>query len=486
LKKPISLKWKIGKYLLAFAILTVAVIFLFQVILLEPMYERSKIHSVEEVSDAVIQAIANGNDSNTIMRMAAQSDTCVQTYTSLRNDGSSGTATLAGNGGCMVYSLNNSSVTEYVALAEANNGSYLTTVTQSQAYPSESKNSRNNTDMTDDKGEVKNIIYTRLVSINDEKDIVIVSGILTPLSATTQTLSSQMWYIGVFLVIAILILTWLIYKEIAKPLVEINKAAKQIPQGKYEMNPNTNRYLEAQELNATLTDAAEDIQVADKAKRDLIANVSHDLRTPLTMISGYGEMMQDLPEEKTDENLQVIIDESKRLNALVNDLLDLSKMQSNKIELKEEYVDITTLVETQLRKYDVYVMRDGFNIEKELGASAIIYADAKRMEQVFNNFMTNAINYSGEQKHIIVREKLMKDRVRIEVQDFGEGIDEKNLSKVWDRYYKIDKEHVRVSNGSGIGLSLCHEILEMHHAKYGVESKVGVGSTFWFEFPIVR
>jgi signal transduction histidine kinase len=100
--------------------------------------------------------------------------------------------------------------------------------------------------------------------------------------------------------------------------------------------------------------------------------------------------------------------------------------------------------------------------------------------------MTNAINYSGEKKQIIVREIFDQDNVKIEVQDFGEGIDEKNLSKVWDRYYKIDKEHVRVSNGSGIGLSLCHEILEMHHAKYGVESKVGQGSTFWFSFPIVK
>jgi signal transduction histidine kinase len=353
-----------------------------------------------------------------------------------------------------------------------------------QAHPSSEKTDRAVSDA--DKDQVKNIIYTRIVQINGENDIVIVSGVLTPLSATTQTLSSSMLYISLLLIAMIIVLTLILYKEIAKPLSAINKAAKEIPQGKYEMDPKTNRYLEAQELNATLTDAAEDIQAADKAKRDLIANVSHDLRTPLTMISGYGEMMQDLPEEKTDENLQVIIDESKRLNALVNDLLDLSKMQGNKIQLVEEDMDLTALVETQMRKYDVYVMRDGFQIEKELRDSVMIHADPKRMEQVFNNFMTNAINYSGTKKHIIVREKITDGTVRIEVQDFGEGIDEKNLSKVWDRYYKIDKEHVRVSNGSGIGLALCKEILEMHHAKYGVDSKVGEGSIFWFAFPIIK
>ena len=488
MKRQISLKYKIGRYLVVFSVLIVAVIFLFQVVLLEPMYERSKIQAVKEVSESVVQAVANGNDATTIMRMAAQSDTCVQTYTALSSDGSTGTATVAGNGGCIAYSLNETDVTQYVALAQENNGSYLTTVSQSQAHPI-GKGDRGGdagaSTMKDD-DQVKNIIYTRIVQINGENDVIIVTGVLTPLSATTQTLSSQMWYIGIFLVFAIIVLTLLLYKQIAQPLSEINKAAKQLPQGRYDMDPKTNRYREAQELNETLTAAAEDIQAADKAKRDLIANVSHDLRTPLTMISGYGEMMQDMPEEKTDENLQVIVDESKRLNSLVNDLLDLSKMQSSQIKLTEEDMDLTVMVETQMKKYDIYTVQDGFQIEKELGDSAMIHADPKRMEQVFNNFMTNAINYSGAKKHIIVREKVQKDSVRVEVQDFGEGIEEKNLSKVWDRYYKIDKEHVRVSNGSGIGLALCREILELHHAKYGVESEVGSGSTFWFEFPLIK
>lgn len=466
---------------MVFAILTVAVIFLFQVVLLEPMYERSKIQAVKDVSDSVVQAVKTGSDTNTIMRMAAQSDTCVQTYTTSSNSDSNGTATIAGNSGCILYSLNISDVSQYVALAQENNGSYLATLSQNQAHPVTGKIDRG--DMQDT---VKNIIYTRIVSVNGENAVVIVTGVLTPLSATTQTLSSQMWYIGGFLIISIVILTLIMYKQIAKPLIKINQAAKQLPQGTYDLDTKTNRYQEAQELNETLSVAAQDIQAADKAKRDLIANVSHDLRTPLTMISGYGEMMQDLPEEKTDENLQVIIDESKRLNSLVNDLLDLSKLQSNEIKLNLEDLDITQLITDQLRKYDVYVVKDGFTIDTELTDSVLIEADGKRLEQVFNNFMINAINYSGTNKHIIVREKVIEDKVRIEIQDFGEGIDPKNLSKIWDRYYKIDKEHVRVSNGSGIGLSLCKEILQLHHAQYGADSELGKGSTFWFTFPVVK
>ena len=112
-------------------------------------------------------------------------------------------------------------------------------------------------------------------------------------------------------------------------------------------------------------------------------------------------MMKDLPEEKTDENIQVIIDESKRLNALVNDLLDLSKLQEEKIRLEKENFDLTKVLHTQLQKYDVYHMQEGFTIDSELADEAIINADIKRIEQVFNNFMTNAINYSGDKSILL-------------------------------------------------------------------------------------
>ena len=204
------------------------------------------------------------------------------------------------------------------------------------------------------------------------------------------------------------------------------------------------------------------------------------------MISGYGEMMKELPGEKTDENLQVIIDESKRLNLLVNDLLDLSRFQDNRITLEKTSFDITKMIQEELRKYDVYMYQDGYKIEVQLDTSAIVYADKKRMQQVFNNFMTNAINYSGDNKHIIVKEEIHEDTVKISVQDFGEGIAEDKLQDIWDRYYKIDKEHVRVSSGSGIGLAIVKQILDLHHLKYGVQSKVKEGSTFYFEIPIQK
>lgn len=407
--------------------------------------------------------------------MQSQSDTCIMVYQSSSSGGMQGSI---GNRGCMISSITNSERAKFVTKAiGSKNHSYLARVT----------NNSSDFGVDGDQGDnFDTIVYTKIVNAADYSSIIMVSGNITPLNATTETLASQMRYIALFMIVAVAILTLLMYRHIAKPIIGITSNAKQLPQGKYTIDPKTNRYKEAADLNNTLVQAANDIQKADKAKRDLISNVSHDLRTPLTMIGGYGEMMIDLPEEKTDENIQVIVDETKRLNALVNDLLDMSRLQDGRIVLHKEVFDISALLKTQLQKYDVYRMQEGYTIESELLDTIYVNADKKRIEQVINNFLNNAVNYGGEAKHIIVREIKKENTVRIEVQDFGEGIDSKDLDNIWDRYYKVDKEHVRVANGSGIGLNIVKQLLELHGVPYGVKSSKGKGSTFYFEMPIEK
>lgn len=479
MKKQISLKWKIGRYLLIFGVFMIAVMFVFQILLLEPMYEQSKIDTVKSVSDTIVNALDEDEDDldEIIYQNQIQNETCIRYWQSYEGWAKEKPSQVNMNSGCFLYRMKPEEIAEMIAYANASkDGTYLVKANTNLILPT-------------NREEFRNIIYTRIVDgddDDDEKNIVMVYTGISPVGAALETLRSQLLYIGLILIAGVVILTYILYKQIAKPLAVINQEAKNLPEGRYDCDEKTNRYREAQELNETLVQAAGDIRKADKARRDLIANVSHDLRTPLTMISGYGEMMIDLPEEKTDENIQVIIDESKRLTSLVNDLLDLSKMQENKIVLEKEVFDLTALVEDQMKKYDVYRMQEGFTIETETCDRAMILADPKRIEQVFNNFMTNAINYSGERKHIIVREILNKDSVEIQVQDFGEGIEQKDLANIWERYYKVDKTHVRVANGSGIGLSIVRQILELHGAEYGVTSSPGEGSTFWFRFPLAE
>ncbi len=475
MKKLTSLKWEIGKYLIIFCILTASIVFLFQIVLLQPMYEANKIKSIETVGSFVEKFIEDERLDEFVDYMQSQSDTCIMVYQSSSSGGMQGSI---GNRGCMISSITNSERAKFVTKAiGSKNHSYLARVT----------NNSSDFGVDGDQGDnFDTIVYTKIVNAADYSSIIMVSGNITPLNATTETLASQMRYIALFMIVAVAILTLLMYRHIAKPIIGITSNAKQLPQGKYTIDPKTNRYKEAADLNNTLVQAANDIQKADKAKRDLISNVSHDLRTPLTMIGGYGEMMIDLPEEKTDENIQVIVDETKRLNALVNDLLDMSRLQDGRIVLHKEVFDISALLKTQLQKYDVYRMQEGYTIESELLDTIYVNADKKRIEQVINNFLNNAVNYGGEAKHIIVREIKKENTVRIEVQEFGEGIDSKDLDNIWDRYYKVDKEHVRVANGSGIGLNIVKQLLELHGVPYGVKSSKGKGSTFYFEMPIEK
>lgn len=475
MKKLTSLKWEIGKYLIIFCILTASIVFLFQIVLLQPMYEANKIKSIETVGSFVEKFIEDERLDEFVDYMQSQSDTCIMVYQSSSSGGMQGSI---GNRGCMISSITNSERAKFVTKAiGSKNHSYLARVT----------NNSSDFGVDGDQGDnFDTIVYTKIVNAADYSSIIMVSGNITPLNATTETLASQMRYIALFMIVAVAILTLLMYRHIAKPIIGITSNAKQLPQGKYTVDPKTNRYKEAADLNNTLVQAANDIQKADKAKRDLISNVSHDLRTPLTMIGGYGEMMIDLPEEKTDENIQVIVDETKRLNALVNDLLDMSRLQDGRIVLHKEVFDISALLKTQLQKYDVYRMQEGYTIESELLDTIYVNADKKRIEQVINNFLNNAVNYGGEAKHIIVREIKKENVVCIEVQDFGEGIDPEDLDNIWDRYYKVDKEHVRVANGSGIGLNIVKQLLELHGVPYGVKSSKGKGSTFYFEMPIEK
>lgn len=475
MKKLTSLKWEIGKYLIIFCILTASIVFLFQIVLLQPMYEANKIKSIETVGSFVEKFIEDERLDEFVDYMQSQSDTCIMVYQSSSSGGMQGSI---GNRGCMISSITNSERAKFVTKAiGSKNHSYLARVT----------NNSSDFGVDGDQGDnFDTIVYTKIVNGADYSSIIMVSGNITPLNATTETLASQMRYIALFMIVAVAILTLLMYRHIAKPIIGITTNAKQLPQGEYTVDPKTNRYKEAADLNNTLVQAANDIQKADKAKRDLISNVSHDLRTPLTMIGGYGEMMIDLPEEKTDENIQVIVDETKRLNALVNDLLDMSRLQDGRIVLHKEVFDISALLKTQLQKYDVYRMQEGYTIESELLDTIYVNADKIRIEQVINNFLNNAVNYGGEAKHIIVREIKKENTVRIEVQDFGEGIDPEDLDNIWDRYYKVDKEHVRVANGSGIGLNIVKQLLELHGVPYGVKSSKGKGSTFYFEMPIEK
>ena len=194
------------------------------------------------------------------------------------------------------------------------------------------------------------------------------------------------------------------------------------------------------------------------------------------MIIGYAEVMRDLPGENTPENVQVIIDEARRLTTLVNDMLDLSKLQAG--------TDITGVTEDIVERMRKLTEKDGFTFTFEYENPVYVKADETKITQVIYNFLTNAVNYSDERRDIKVLQTVSNKTVRLSFVDHGKGIPKEKLPNIWDRYYKIDSTHKRSHVGSGIGLSIVKSILEKHNARYGVISNTESGSTFWFELPI--
>ena len=229
--------------------------------------------------------------------------------------------------------------------------------------------------------------------------------------------------------------------------------------------------------------------MADNRMKDLIANVSHDLKTPLTMVRSYAEMIRDLSGDnpvKRNAHLQVIIDETERLNQLVCDMATISAMQTHKTVLERGIFDLGTATATILSSFDILSEQEDYNFIFHAPKDCLAYGDENKIKQVIANLVNNAVKYCGEDKEIIVNIRRVGKKLRVEVADHGPGISQEELPHVWDRYYKTSTNYVRPTEGSGLGLSIVKGILTLHHANYGVNSKVGKGTTFWFELPYMK
>lgn len=324
------------------------------------------------------------------------------------------------------------------------------------------------------------MVGIRLVDTEDGVRVILLESILSPVDATISTLKTQLIYISIIMMILALGLAFLVSKSVTKSIIRVNKSAKKLGQGDFEVEFDGKDYREIAELSETLNHAASELAKVEGLQRELIANVSHDLRTPLTMIIAYSEVMRDIPGENTTENVQVVIEEAERLTNLVNDMLDVSKLQAGVIKLEKETFNLTANIERVMERYAKLKEQEGYQIQFSYDEEVTVEADVFKLSQVLYNLINNAINYTGEDKRVEVIQTVEGDWVKIQVKDTGEGIAAEDLKNVWERYYKVDKNHKRAVQGTGLGLSIVKNILKLHEAEYGVESTVGEGSCFWF------
>lgn len=292
---------------------------------------------------------------------------------------------------------------------------------------------------------------------------------------------SVIFFIALLIAIPIVAL---LGKKITNPIIKLEKASLDITQGKFDIDVDVNTKDEIEQLSKSLKIMADTIEKKNDLQRDFIANVSHDFKTPLSVIRNYSEAIYDdiLDEKGKKEYLKGIIKEVDRLNYLVMDILQLSKLQGGGDIFKKEHFNISEFLLSFKDSFDIQMQQKKLNFNIVIPSSNIeMYGDERYLYRVIYNFIENAIKFTGELGSIELYGKEIGEEIQIGVKDNGIGIDEKYLDDIWQRYYKN-----KISGGMGLGLAICSEILNLHGFKYGVSSKVGKGTEFYFRGPFSK
>lgn len=357
-------------------------------------------------------------------------------------------------------------------------GSYLVEVldnVDSNSYSMNIQSTKTNQDM---------IMYGKKITGNLSNYYIWVNSPLKPVESVVSFFWNQ--YLIIFIVVGFLsfLVSLFVSSRITQPIIDMKKSADLVATGNYSVEFKSSYFTETDELADTLNDATHQLSKVAALRKDLIANISHDIKTPLTMIKAYAEMIRDISgdkPQKREEHLSVIIKEVNYLNHLVTDMAELSKMQSGNYELNYSNFDLVEVVENILELNGFMLEQQELEVIVDMPETCTVYGDEIKLGQVVTNFITNAIKHTPMGKKIFVKLVRGDDFIRFEVRDEGEGIKDEDLDLIWNRYYKTDKTYTRNTKSTGLGLAIAKAILDTHKAHYGVESKVGVGSVFYFE-----
>jgi len=339
---------------------------------------------------------------------------------------------------------------------------------------------------TSESGGYTTLTYGQVKVINEENVYIYSNAIVSPTDSTVEVLSFTLVIITTVGLLVTLLLSIFLSKNISKPIMEISEQAKKLSNGNLDITFHASGFSEVQQLSDTLNYSIGEIKKGQDIQKEVIQNVSHELRTPLTVIKSYTELLQDYSGEdiqKRQEHLKIISEETKRLETLVNDMLDLSKMQMATMTYSDENYNLSESLAKFAKHYEREFTSKGYAFKFSYPKKVMINADKVRIEQVLTNLINNAINYSKEDKNITVRLfKIPNSKTyELDVIDKGMGISKQDQEKIFDRHFRSASSKRAVA-GSGMGLAIVKQILEHYNFEYGVESELGKGSKFYIKF----
>ncbi|GAA0135190.1 HAMP domain-containing sensor histidine kinase [Paenibacillus sp. YSY-4.3] len=319
--------------------------------------------------------------------------------------------------------------------------------------------------------EVSSAIYVMSSTLSMDKSLAAVRNLLI--------LSG----VGAFLLA--LGITWITALLLSRPLVMMQKATKKIAVGELETRLDIRSKDEIGDLAAAINDLAADLQRYRDTRQEFFANISHELRTPITYLEGYAKVVRNQlyqTEEEKERYLDIIYQEGVRIHRLVDDLFELAKMEEGKVSLTMEWVDLKAVVEQAVEKVSLKAQDKGLALAVHSpGSVPLIRGDGMRMEQIVLNLLENAVQYTRE-GHIDVHFNVTKGTLSLSVEDTGIGIAEEELSYIFDRFYRVEKSRSRQTGGTGLGLSIVQRLVELQGGTLQVRSKRNAGTRFTVQF----
>lgn len=454
-KKKYGINLRTLFYLVIFSISILFILWLFQLSYLNYFYEKYQIKNASKVANTLnnmnyaqlkLNAEKIAYKNNVCMQIITRIGT-IENYNTMMN-------------GC---ELNNNYNMAY----------YKDKITSS-------KKKINALKIVDKDFEAKAVLY----GINKDNYYIYIYSPIEEINSTSLILKNQLIYIVILVMLVAIVVSYFLSKKITGPIRKITSQTKEFGNGNYKISFEKSDIKEIDDLANTLNEVSLELSKTDELRRDLMANVSHDLKTPLTMIKAYAEMVKDISykdDRKREEHLNIIIDETDRLTILVNDILEMSREEANADYLKIEEYDLVQEINDIIKRYSIIKETENYNIVCQIPKMAMVHADKSKINQVVYNLINNAINYTGDDKTVTIRLTEEEKDYLVEIIDTGKGISTKEIKYIWDRYYKQEKNHKRNVVGSGVGLSIVKTILIRHNFEYGVTSKKNKGTTFYFK-----
>ena len=436
--------------------------YLLQTLLIVPYYQNQKTNQVDGIIEAITEVVSDSKSMTAVGSLAYNNLACVM----ILNDKGDQLYTVDNIGDSCVLNKHNSSFNLAESFA-ALQSEEKTTVREFINYSQVERSS---------------LVVGKKIKANLFNYYVFVNVLVVPVASTTSILRNLLIIASLIAIVVAFIISWYFSSAIAQPIMTMKEGADQLALGNYNTKFTGTGYHEIESLSTTLNIATERLSQLDSMRQELFSNVSHDLKTPLTNILLYSELLQEITTPNNvmqQEYLDIIQTETKYINQLVEDMKLIS---SSAITVNKKPFNLSKLMLELLDAFFAANTNDNLRFESFIEENIFINADALKIEQVIRNFVINALKYSNKALNVVeINLKKRNNKAIVEVCDQGEGISEEDLPLIWDRYYRGSTNFHRQKSGSGLGLSIAKSILEEHNFNYGVNSEKGKGSRFYFE-----